>query len=83
MQGQADLMAATHSLGGENDAPSRNISRYLDSLADRLSIGLDVMLRLALRVVRIRFINSFCAFARNLFLTDVCPVSKQASHLTF
>ena len=31
-----------HSLGGENDAPSRNISRYLDSLADRLKIGLDV-----------------------------------------
>jgi acetylornithine deacetylase/succinyl-diaminopimelate desuccinylase-like protein len=41
-QGQADLAAATHSLGGENDAPSRNISRYLDSLADRLKIGLDV-----------------------------------------
>ena len=42
-QGQADLAAATHSLGGENDAPSRNISRFLDSLADRLNIGLDVM----------------------------------------
>ena len=41
-QGQADLTAATHSLGGENDAPSRNISRFLDSLADRLKIGLDV-----------------------------------------
>jgi hypothetical protein len=41
-QGQAELAAATHSLGGENDAPSRNISRYLDSLADRLKIGLDV-----------------------------------------
>jgi hypothetical protein len=41
-QGQADLMAATHSLGGENDSPSRNISRFLDSLADRLKIGLDV-----------------------------------------
>jgi hypothetical protein len=41
-QGQAELMAATHSLGGENDAPSRNISRYLDSLADRLKLGLDV-----------------------------------------
>jgi hypothetical protein len=41
-QGQVALMAATHSLGGENDAPSRNISRYLDSLADRLKIGLDV-----------------------------------------
>jgi hypothetical protein len=41
-QGQVELMAATHSLGGENDAPSRNISRFLDSLADRLNIGLDV-----------------------------------------
>jgi hypothetical protein len=41
-QGQAELAAQTHSLGGENDAPSRNISRYLDSLADRLNIGLDV-----------------------------------------
>src|SRR5215213_3774770 len=41
-QGQADLAAQTHSLGGENDAPSRNISRYLDTLADRLNIGLDV-----------------------------------------
>jgi acetylornithine deacetylase/succinyl-diaminopimelate desuccinylase-like protein len=41
-QGEVDLMAATHSLGGENDAPSRNISRFLDSLADRLKIGLDV-----------------------------------------
>jgi len=41
-QGQAELAAQTHSLGGENDAPSRNISRYLDSLADRLRIGLDV-----------------------------------------
>lgn len=42
-QGQDDLAAKTHSLGGENDAPSRNISRYLDSLADRLNIGLDVI----------------------------------------
>jgi Zn-dependent M28 family amino/carboxypeptidase len=41
-QDQVALMAATHSLGGENDAPSRNISRFLDSLADRLKIGLDV-----------------------------------------
>jgi hypothetical protein len=41
-QGEADLAKATHSLGGENDSPSRNISRYLDSLADRLNIGLDV-----------------------------------------
>src|SRR4249919_2119409 len=43
VQGEADLAAQTHSLGGENDAPSRNISRFLDSLADRLNIGLDVM----------------------------------------
>jgi hypothetical protein len=42
-QGQGDLAAKMHSLGGENDAPSRNISRYLDSLADRLNIGLDVI----------------------------------------
>ena len=41
-QGQEELAAKTHSLGGENDAPSRNISRFLDSLADRLKIGLDV-----------------------------------------
>jgi Zn-dependent M28 family amino/carboxypeptidase len=41
-QGQEELAAKTHSLGGENDAPSRNISRYLDSLADRLNIGLDL-----------------------------------------
>jgi Peptidase family M28 len=41
-QGQAELAAQTHSLGGENDAPSRNISRFLDSLADGLRIGLDV-----------------------------------------
>jgi hypothetical protein len=41
-QGQQDLAAQTHALGGENDAPSRNISRFLDSLADRLKLGLDV-----------------------------------------
>ena len=41
-QGQAELAAATHALGGENDSPSRNISRFLDTLADRLNIGLDV-----------------------------------------
>jgi hypothetical protein len=41
-QGQEQLADATHSLGGENDAPSRNISRFLDSLADALPIGLDV-----------------------------------------
>src|ERR671912_350194 len=42
-QGHEDLAAQTRSLGGENDAPSRNVSRWLDSLADRLRIGLDVM----------------------------------------
>ena len=42
-QGQGELANDTHRLGGENDAPSRNISRFLDSLADRLNIGLDVM----------------------------------------
>src|SRR5205823_10607621 len=41
-QGEAELADAIHSLGGENDSPSRNISRFLDSLADRLKIGLDV-----------------------------------------
>jgi hypothetical protein len=41
-QGHEDLAAQQRSLGGENDAPSRNISRFLDSLADRLNIGLDV-----------------------------------------
>jgi Zn-dependent M28 family amino/carboxypeptidase len=42
-QGHEALAKDIRSLGGENDAPSRNISRYLDSLADRLNIGLDVM----------------------------------------
>ena len=41
-QGQVELMAATHALGGENDAPSRNVARFLDRLADRLKIGLDL-----------------------------------------
>jgi Zn-dependent M28 family amino/carboxypeptidase len=41
-QGEAELSKAVRSLGGENDSPSRNISRFLDSLADRLKIGLDV-----------------------------------------
>jgi hypothetical protein len=41
-QGHDELAKDIRSFGGENDAPSRNISRYLDSLADRLKIGLDV-----------------------------------------
>ena len=42
-QGHEGLAAQQRSLGGENDAPSRNISRFLDTLADQLKIGLDVM----------------------------------------
>ena len=42
-QGHEALAKDIRSLGGENDAPSRNISRFLDGLADRLNIGLDVM----------------------------------------
>jgi hypothetical protein len=43
-QGGDELRDDVRSLGGENDSPSRNISRYLDSLAERVpSIGLDVM----------------------------------------
>ncbi|MEA3053444.1 MAG: hypothetical protein QOG72_2347 [Sphingomonadales bacterium] len=41
-QGHEDLAARIRSLGGENDAPSRNISRWLDGLADDLGLGLDV-----------------------------------------
>ncbi|HVQ07919.1 MAG TPA: M28 family peptidase [Allosphingosinicella sp.] len=41
-QGREDLAARQRSLGGENDAPGRNLSRFLDTLADGLGIGLDV-----------------------------------------
>ena len=42
-QGHEELAAQIRSLGGENDSPSRNLSRFLDSLAERIpSIGLDV-----------------------------------------
>src|SRR5215207_9870813 len=41
-QGHEQLAENIRRFGGENDAPSRNLSRYLDSLADRLRIGLDV-----------------------------------------
>jgi hypothetical protein len=42
-QGREALAAQLRSLGGENDAPSRNLSRFLDRLAERLpGIGLDV-----------------------------------------
>ena len=42
-QGHDELAAQIRSLGGENDSPSRNLSRFLDSLAERVpAIGLDV-----------------------------------------
>ncbi len=43
-QGGDELRAKVRSLGGENDSPSRNISRFLDTLAERVpSLGIDVM----------------------------------------
>ena len=43
-QGREELAARIRSLGGENDAPSRNISRFLDGLAERIpSLGIDVL----------------------------------------
>ncbi len=43
-QGGNELRAQVRSLGGENDSPSRNISRFLDSLAERIpSLGIDVL----------------------------------------
>jgi acetylornithine deacetylase/succinyl-diaminopimelate desuccinylase-like protein len=41
-QGHEDLAARIRSLGGENDAPGRNLSRWLAELAGDLSLGLDV-----------------------------------------
>ena len=41
-QGGEDLRGPQRSLGGENDSPSRNLSRFVDGLADDLSLGLDV-----------------------------------------
>jgi acetylornithine deacetylase/succinyl-diaminopimelate desuccinylase-like protein len=41
-QGHEDLAARIRSLGGENDSPSRNISRWMDHFADDLGLGLDV-----------------------------------------
>ena len=41
-QGREALMAAQRSQGGENDAPSRNLSRWIADLAGDLSLGLDV-----------------------------------------
>lgn len=43
-QGHEDLAAQIRAFGGENDSPSRNISRFLDTLAECIpEIGLDVM----------------------------------------
>ncbi|HEX8667248.1 MAG TPA: M28 family peptidase [Allosphingosinicella sp.] len=41
-QGAEALLPQWRSLGGENDSPSRNISRWIDGLADDLSLGLQV-----------------------------------------
>jgi Zn-dependent M28 family amino/carboxypeptidase len=43
-QGGDELRAQVRSQGGENDSPSRNISRFLDALAERIpDLGIDVM----------------------------------------
>jgi hypothetical protein len=44
-QGREALAADIRRFGGENDAPSRNLSRFLDRLAERLQgdIGIDVL----------------------------------------
>jgi hypothetical protein len=41
-QGREDLAARQRSLGGENDSPSRNLSRWIGDFAGDLSLGLDV-----------------------------------------
>lgn len=41
-QGGDQIRGQVRSLGGENDSPSRNLSRFLDTLADSLNLGLDV-----------------------------------------
>jgi hypothetical protein len=41
-QGREALAPQQRSLGGENDSPSRNLSRYLDSLSDQLNLNLNV-----------------------------------------
>jgi hypothetical protein len=41
-QGREDLAARQRSLGGENDSPSRNLSRWIEGFAGDLSLGLDV-----------------------------------------
>ncbi|QIL02035.1 M20/M25/M40 family metallo-hydrolase [Sphingomonas sinipercae] len=44
-QGHEDLAAQIRSLGGENDAPSRNISRFLDRLAERVGPPVNLEVR--------------------------------------
>ncbi len=41
-QGGEELRPLVRSQGGENDSPSRNLSRFLAGLAEDLSLGLDV-----------------------------------------
>ena len=41
-QGREALATAQRSLGGENDAPGRNLSRWLANLAGDLGLGLEV-----------------------------------------
>ena len=41
-QGREALAAQQRSLGGENDAPSRNLSRWIGDLSGDLGLGLDV-----------------------------------------
>ena len=41
-QGGDQLRAQVRSQGGENDSPSRNLSRWLADLAEDISLGLDV-----------------------------------------
>jgi Peptidase family M28 len=37
-----ELIAQQRSLGGENDSPSRNLSRYVSTLAENLGVNLEV-----------------------------------------
>ncbi len=41
-QGGDQIRAQVRSQGGENDSPSRNLSRFLATLAEDISLGLDV-----------------------------------------
>ena len=41
-QGHEALAAQQRSMGGENDSPSRNLSRFFAGLASRLKLGLEV-----------------------------------------